>query len=119
MKKEDIYKTAFITPFGKFEYLRVLFGLTNAPRTFQMAMKNMLGHLVFVRVYFDDILICSKDKNSHLEHVQIVLSILKENNITINQKKCNWFKKEIEYPGNIIDGDGRRPVTTKLLKILN
>ncbi len=118
MKEKDIYKTAFITPFGKYEFLRMPFGLSNASRTFQMAMNNLLGHLDYVRIYLDDILFCSNNEEKHIEHVSNILNILSKNNITINQKKCKWFKYEIEYLGNIVDSEGRRPITTKLNKNL-
>ncbi len=78
MNPDDIYKTAFITPFGQYEFLRMPFGLTNAPRTFQMAMNDILGHLSFIRVYLDDVLICSKNDKDHFEHINIVLTIFKQ-----------------------------------------
>ncbi|ORD98872.1 YI31B [Hepatospora eriocheir] len=60
---KDIYKTAFITPFGTYEFIRMPFGLTNAPRTFQQSMNNIFRDLDFMRVYLDDILICSSSES--------------------------------------------------------
>ena len=79
------------------------FGLTNAPRTFQRAMNNLLAHLQFVRIYLDDILILGKSPNDHLENIKKILNIFRENKITINQKKCNFLTKEVQYLGVIID----------------
>jgi len=70
--KPDIPKTAFVTPSGHFEYLVVPFGLTNAPSTFQTLMNSLLRHLAFVSVYLDDILIFSKTRNEHADHLRQV-----------------------------------------------
>ncbi|ORD99191.1 YI31B [Hepatospora eriocheir] len=119
VKESDIYKTAFTTPFGTFEFTRMPFGLTNAPRTFQRAMNDILCHLPYVRVYLDDILICSKNSNEHIKHIIEILKILLNNNVTINVDKCEWCRTEVEYLGYIIDGEGIRPVTSKLFKDIN
>ncbi|KRH93664.1 Transposon Tf2 [Pseudoloma neurophilia] len=106
-------------PFGQFEFVRMPFGLTNAPRTFQRAMNAILGHLPFVRVYLDDILIMGESEDIHNKNLHQVLTILKENGITINLSKSKFFKTEVEYLGTIIDANGIRPITTKLAKYDN
>ena len=70
MEPEDIHKTSFSLPFGQFEYIRMPFGLTNAPRTFQRAMTKLLGHLDFIRIYLDDILVIGKTREEHLENIE-------------------------------------------------
>ena len=59
MHKDDIQKTAIITPFGLFEFLFMPFGLHNAGQAFQRLMDRLFGHLPFVFVYFDDLIIAS------------------------------------------------------------
>ena len=67
VRKEDIPKTAFVTVWGQYEYLRMLFGLCNAPATFQILMNHVLhDHLgEFVMVYLDDVVIYSKNMAEH------------------------------------------------------
>ncbi|KAF9761084.1 Transposon Ty3-I Gag-Pol polyprotein [Nosema granulosis] len=90
---ESIPKTAFVLPFGQYEFLRMPFGLSNAPREFQRIMNEKLSDLNFVKVFVDDILIYSKTPETHLKHVDIVLSRLSEEGISINYEKSSFMKK--------------------------
>jgi len=75
--ESSIKFTAFVTPFGQFEYLRMLFGLTNAPRVFQRFIHNIFSDLIQqdkILLYIDDILIATKDIDEHLEILKKVLN---------------------------------------------
>ena len=74
--KSSRAKTAFVTPFGKYEFLLVPFGLVQAPAYFQLVMNNVLKGLKFAITYLDDIIIFSEDELQHLEHLEIVFSHL-------------------------------------------
>lgn len=74
---QDILKTAVITPFGLFEFLRMPFGLKNAAQTFQRLMDVVLRNLSFVFVYLDDILVASASKAEHLSHLRLLFSRLR------------------------------------------
>ena len=67
--EQDILKTAIITLFGLFEFLRMPLGLKNAAQAFQRLMDGMLRHITFAFVYLDDILVASPDPQVHKQHV--------------------------------------------------
>ena len=69
----DVPKTAIITPFGLFEFLRMPFGLRNAAQTFQRFMEQVLRGLVFVYNYIDDVLIATPDAEEHKRHLRLVM----------------------------------------------
>ena len=77
---EDVYKTAFRTKYGHYEFRVLPFGLTNAPATFMRLMNDIFRPLldVCVVVYLDDILVYSKTLQEHVGHVRKVLQILRE-----------------------------------------
>ncbi len=105
---EDAPKTAFRTPVGHYQFKVLCFGLTNAPASFQAAMNNIFSKYLhdFVVVYLDDILIFSKSKEDHIKHIRLVLDVLRKHNLYANHKKCDFFKRELEFLGHIISGDG-------------
>ena len=114
MAEEDVSKTAFVLPFGQYEFLRMPFGLTDAPRTFQKAMHDLLGHLDFVKIFLDDVLIHSPNHQEHRLHLMSVFKIFEDSGITINLSKSQFFKNSVQYLGHIIDENGIKPVLNKL-----
>ena len=87
-------KTAFCTPWGKYAFTRMPFGLKNAPAAFQRCMQNTLAHVsVYSSAYIDDILIYSKNWEDHLDHIEAVLLALREAGLTANPDKCVWGAK--------------------------
>ena len=86
MAEEDIYKTAFRTQFGHYEFLVMPFGLTNAPATFSRLMNILfVDHQSFVIVFFDDILTFSKSEEEHKSHLEIIFYFLYINKLFLNQ----------------------------------
>jgi hypothetical protein len=92
MNVDDIEKTAFRTHEGLFEFLIMLFGLTNALATFQALMHDVLCPFLhwFVLVFFDDILIFSPSWSEHLRHIHLVLAKLQEHQLYMKRSKCSF-----------------------------
>lgn len=94
---DDVEKTAFTTKYGQFEYLVMAIGLCNAPATFQTLMNSIFFDHIdsFIVVYIDDLLIFSKTKDEHIQHLRIVFERLRENKLFISPKKCEFMKSEL------------------------
>ena len=91
------------------------FGLTNAPATFNRMMEQLFRpHRTFTGVFFDNIIIYSKTLEEHKRHLRAIFKVLRENKLYINQKKSEFFLKEIQYLGHIISHLGIRMDPEKL-----
>ena len=112
--KSSRAKTAFVMPFGKYEFLMVPFGLAQAPAYFQLLMNKVLKGLKFAMTYHDNIIIFSQDESQHLEHLEIVFSHLREAGLKMKCSKCDFFKSEIHYLGHLISPEGISPSPNKL-----
>lgn len=108
MATADIEKTAFRTHSGHYEFLVMPFGLTNAPSTFQSVMNEILRGLLrkCVLVFFDDILVYNPSMESHLQHLEVVLSKLQEHSLKVKESKCTFAADQVEYLGHIISAQG-------------
>ena len=92
MLESDIQKIEVITPIGLFEYLFMPFGLRNSAQTFQRHIDNILSPFSCAIAYIDDILIGSKDHESHQKDVSLIFKALHDANLKINISKCTFFK---------------------------
>ena len=108
IKEEDIPKTAFVSRYGHHEYLVVPFGLTNAPAIFMNLMNKIFMPYLdkFVVVFIDDILVYSKDKLAHEEHLRIVLQTLREHQLYAKLSKCEFWLDKVEFLRHVITKDG-------------
>jgi hypothetical protein len=111
IKGEDVWKTAFRTCYGYFEYLVLPFGLTNAPATFQSYINRAMAGLLdnFVVVYLDDILIYSKKGKDHEDYVRQVLERLRKHKLYAKLSKCEFCVKQVEYLRFIVTAEGVEP----------
>ena len=106
LNKPSIPKTAFNSPFRKFEYVKVPFGLAQAPAYFQELMTGTLKDFPFAIAELDDIIIFSQTPQEHLSHICMVFEKLKLANLSMKKSKCSFFSKEIQYLHNILSATG-------------
>jgi hypothetical protein len=105
---EDVPKTGFSIRYGLYEYLVMLFGLTNAPAHFMYLMNSvfMLELDKFVMVFIDDILVYSNDEEGHEQHLHIVLQWLRDHQLYAKFSKCAFWLKEVPFLGHVISAVG-------------
>ena len=110
--KEEFRKfTAFSTPWGLYEWIRIPMGISNAPPAFQRYINQILIGLrdrVCI-AYLDDILVYGKTFKQHVQNLKQVLSRLKSRGIKLRADKCKFFLKEVRYLGRLISSEGYRP----------
>ena len=108
IKDEDIFKTAFKTRHGHYEFVVMSFRLTNPPTIFMCFMDNVMHKYLdnFVLVFIEDILIYSKIEEEHKEHLKIVLQELRDHQLFAKFSKCNFFKDKIQYLGHVVTKEG-------------
>jgi len=108
VKEEDMPKTAFKTRYGHYEYLVMPFGVTNALAIFMDYMNRIFHPFLdkFVVVFIDDILIFSKSREEHEEHLRQVLQVLKEKQLYANLGKCEFWLDDVKFLGHVISKEG-------------
>ncbi|XP_064469558.1 uncharacterized protein LOC135384277 [Ornithodoros turicata] len=114
---EDIPRTAIITPFGLFEFVRMPFCLRNAAQTFQRFMNEVIRGLPFVFAYLEDLLIASKSPEEHEAHLRQLFQRLHDNGLVINPGKCLFGVPSLEFLGHSVSADGISPLPSKVQAI--
>lgn len=114
--ENSIHKTGFITCEGHFEFLRMPFGLVNAPAVFQRLVNEVLGPLRFTTAlaYMDDILLPTTDYEAGLRVLEEILKIISDAHLTLRLSKCFFLQTKIDYLGHEISAEGVRPGTAKI-----
>ncbi|GKD96475.1 putative reverse transcriptase domain-containing protein, partial [Tanacetum coccineum] len=108
VREEDILKTAFKTRYGHYEFQVMPFGLTNAPAVFMDLMNRVCKPYLdkFVIVFIDDILIYSRNKQEHEEHLKLILELLKKEELYAKFSKCEFWIPKVQFLGHVIDSKG-------------
>jgi len=121
IKPEDVPKTAFTTRYGLYEYLVMSFGLTNAPAHFMYLMNSVFMPELdkFVVIFIDDILIYSKTKKEHVEHLRIVLTRLREHQLYAKFSKCEFWLDKVHFLGHVLSAEGVAVDPGKVEDVLN
>ncbi|KAJ9562962.1 hypothetical protein OSB04_008122 [Centaurea solstitialis] len=108
VREEDVHKTAFRTRYGHFEFVVMPFGLTNAPAAFMDLMNRVCRPMLdrSVIVFIDDILIYSKSKEEHVEHLREVLEVLRKEKLYAKFSKCDFWLQEVQFLGHLVNREG-------------
>ena len=117
----DQEKTAFCPGpgMGLYEFCRMPFGLSGAPSSFQRLMDKTLQDLSFVTIYLDDILVHSKDEETHKEHLEVVFKRLSEAGLTLRGAKCHIGMTTVQYLGHLFSADGMSPDPKKVQVVVD
>ena len=120
MHPNSVAKTAFTTPFSHFEFMRMPFGLNNAPARFQRLMDRVLTGLQGVElfVYMDDIVVYGCSLEDHAQKLRALLGRLKGAGLSLQPEKCQFLRKEIIYLGHVISETGVKPDPRKIEAVI-
>ncbi|GJX36150.1 putative reverse transcriptase domain-containing protein, partial [Tanacetum coccineum] len=119
--EDDIPNTVFRTRCGHFEFTVMPFGLTNAPVIFMDLMNRVFRPYLdkFVIVFIDDILIYSKTQEEHVEHLRLVLEMPKKEKLYVKFFKCEFWLREVQFLGHVINGNGIHVDLSKIEVVKN
>ena len=121
LDEDSIPLTAFtVGPLSFYECVRMPFGLTNEPATFQRLMENCLGnlHLNWCIIYLDDVVIFSRTPEEHLVRLDAIFTKIGKAGLKLKPSKCEFFKKRIAYLGHIVSDKGIKTDPKKIEAIV-
>ena len=107
------FNTPFNTPFGRYRFTRLPFGIKSATEVFQNHMSELFADMEGVKVIADD-LIWGKDDEEHDARLKEVLTRAREVNLKFNAKKCKIKQEEVPYVGHVLSKDGLKPDPEKI-----
>ncbi|MBW0497702.1 hypothetical protein O181_037417 [Austropuccinia psidii MF-1] len=121
IKEGDEHLTACRTKYGSYEYLVMPFRFNNAPASFQNLVIDVFADFLytFIVVYLNDIMVFSRSKEEHVEHVASFLQRLRENNMFAKASKCVFHASSLEYLGYVVSSECLKMDSSKVQKILN
>lgn len=112
MSAESIPLTSFVTPHGQFEYLRMPFGLKNAPSVFQRYINSLFRHLIDskkILLYMDDIMVATSNLEEHIGVLTEVFHVIRNHGLKLRLTKCKFFQETVDYLGYHVDSQGIKP----------
>ncbi|GKD73704.1 putative reverse transcriptase domain-containing protein, partial [Tanacetum coccineum] len=121
VRDEDIPKTAFRTRYGHYEFQVMPFGLTNAPAVFMDLMNRVCKPYLdkFVIVFIDDILIYSRNKEEHANHLRIIIELLNKEKLYAKFSKCDFWIRIVQFLRHLIDNQGLHVDPAKIEAVKN
>nr|XP_049707055.1 uncharacterized protein K02A2.6-like [Helicoverpa armigera] len=117
LDQESADLCTFISPFGRYQFLRLPFGINCASEVFHGKIRQLLEDLEGVDSFIDDIIVWGKDKEEHDRRLDALLNRAREINLKFNKAKCKIGVREVTYLGHIFDRNGMRPDSNKVKAI--
>ena len=114
LERESALLTTFITPFGRYCFHRLPFGITSAPEHLQRRMSEILTGLDGVVCMMDDVLIHGRTTEEHDKRLEEVLQTLQKAGLTLNKQKCHFSQSQVKFLGQIVDKHGICPDPAKV-----
>ena len=114
LDEDSSYLTTIATPFGRYRYLRLPFGISSAPEVFHRIVTEAFSDIPGVHRYVDDILVSGTTQEEHDERLKLVLQRCRELNFKLNLDKCLFGKTELPYLGHILTTEGIQPDPAKI-----
>ncbi|XP_026672572.1 uncharacterized protein K02A2.6-like [Ceratina calcarata] len=118
LAKRSTELVTFSTPFGRFRFLRMPYGISSASEVFQRCFSEVFGDIEGVEIYIDDLLVWGRDEKEHDERLRKVLKRAEERGVRFNPKKCNIGVKQVKYVGHIFTEKGIQPSDEKIKAIV-
>ena len=111
LEKSQQYTAFTVGSLGVYEFLRMPYGLCNAPATLQRLMQNCLGelNLTYALVYLDDVIVYSKTEEDHLRWLQAIFERFHEHGLKLKPSKCSFLRKQITFLEHEVSADGMMP----------
>ena len=119
LPEDNAELTTFITPFGRYYFRRLPFGITSAPEIFQLRMEDILRGLPGVEVIMDDILINGRDERQHDVRLQAAINRISQSGLKLNRDMCSFEQSQLSFMGHVIGQDGTKPDPEKIQAILD
>lgn len=119
LSEKSSHLLTFNTPFGRYRYLRMPYGITSASEIFQSIFHMIFGDLEGVIIYVDDLMIWGENEKQHDERVENVLKRAEQWGITFNLKKCTFNADEVKYVGHNFSKEGIKVDEEKVKAITN
>ena len=111
---ESSYLSTFATPFGRYRFLRLPYGVSSAPEVFHRTIHEVFSDIEGVETYIDDLLIHASSKSRHDEILRAVLDRCRQVNLRLNQSKCRFEQSQIKYLGHVISEGVIKPDPLKI-----
>ena len=118
LAKDSSKLATFNTPFGRYSYTRLPFGIASAPEVFQNVMSHLFQDIDSVKVIVDDLVVWGEDVEQHDERLRQLLDRCCERNVKLNREKCHFRVSAVHYVGHVLSADGVKPDPKKVEAVL-